>query len=184
VYVLRRVELGLRRIVRALPDDNGPLTEAGDFTDKFVKVQDVISKYLKVRRISVSESVKEAFGPLKFTSLFRCLRGQRSSRNLTVRMDMFIFDHGVLSQNRGHIVAKSFRPKTFVGTVKAGDHVAVPVEHLTASTSEEAWRVTIRGPGRSPSAVKKWRQSLIPLESFTYNVKWDPKLVIGMHAFY
>jgi hypothetical protein len=32
--------------------------------------------------------------------------------------------------------------------------------------------------------VKKRRQSLILLQSFKYNVKWDTKLVVGTPAFY
>jgi beta-galactosidase len=195
-------------------DYDAPLTEAGDITDKYTRVKEVIAKYLKVPSIAVKDSVKKAYGPIKFTQSVAlsaapeviekvvesddaktmedldCPYGYvlyETNTSVGGSLTAYIFDHGVLSVDHGNTVAHSFRPKALTATVKSGDHLAILVEHLgrishggsVAKDRKGLRQVTIGG-----AAVKKWRQSLIPLESFKYNVKWDTKLVVGTPAFY
>jgi hypothetical protein len=52
-------------------DYDAPLTEAGDLTDKFVKIRDVIAKYQSIPAISVRNSTKRSYGPVLFTQSVR-----------------------------------------------------------------------------------------------------------------
>jgi beta-galactosidase len=195
-------------------DYDAPLTEAGDLTDKYTRVKEVIGKYLKVESISVKDSAKKAYGAVKFTQSVG-LSGAPEVIEKVVESDEAktmedldcpygyvlyetnatnggslvgqIFDHGVLSVNNGNAIGRAFRPKALTATVKTGDHLAILVEQLgrfNFGKSMLADRKGLRQLTIGGAAVKKWRQSLIPLETFKYGVKWEAKLVVGFPAFY
>jgi beta-galactosidase len=177
-------------------------------------VKTVIGKYLKVESISVKDSGKKAYGTVKFTQSVSLAAAREVitkivesddpktleeldcpygyvlyETNATVggSLSAYIFDHGVLSINQANPSAKAFRPQVLTSTVKVGDHLAILVEQLgrfNFGGSMMKDRKGLRQITISGTPVKKWRQSLIPLESFKYDVKWDTKLVIGAPAFY
>jgi beta-galactosidase len=196
-------------------DYDAPLTEAGDMTDKYERVKAVIEKYLPIPKIAVANSVKKSYGPVKFT---QCVALSAAPEVVTkvVQADepktmeeldcpygyvlyetdataggalaAYVFDHAVLSLNKGSTTAKAFRPKELTATVKSGDHIAILAEPLgrinhggSAAIGDKKGlrQITIGG-----SAAKKWKHSLIPLESFNYDVAWDTKFVYGTPAFY
>jgi beta-galactosidase len=196
-------------------DYDAPLTEAGDMTDKYDRVKTVIAKYLDIQKITVQNSVKKSYGPVRFTQSVALSAAPEVVEKVVESDDpksmedldcpygyvlyetdltaggalaAYVFDHAVLSLNKGNPSAKSFRPKQLTATVKAGDHVGILVEHLgrinhggsAAIKDKKGLRqITVGG-----TAVKKWKQSLIPLNDFKYDVKWDTKLVVGAPAFY
>jgi hypothetical protein len=195
-------------------DYDAPLTEAGDFTNKFVKVRDVIAKYFPIRSIAVTDSPKLGLGPIAFTESVALTNAPEvvakvveSADPLTLEeldvpygyavyqtnastggaLSGWVFDHGVLSLNGGSPVAKSFRPAALSATVKAGDHISILVTGLgrfNASPSMLKDRKGLRHLTIGGVAAKKWKTSVIPLTNWEYNVKWEKKLIVGVPAFY
>jgi beta-galactosidase len=177
-------------------------------------VKEVIGKYLRIESIPVKNSTKKNYGTVKFTESIAlsgapevitkvvesddpktleeldCPYGYviyETNTTIGGTLSGYVFDHGVLSINYGNSIAKAFRPKALTATVKIGDHLSILVEHLGRFNGGKSMiddkkglrQITIGG-----MAVKKWKQSLIPLESFKYVVKWDTKLIVGVPAFY
>jgi beta-galactosidase len=195
-------------------DYDAPLTEAGDFTDKFVRVRDVIAKYLPVRAIPVKESPKLGLGPVTFRQSVSLAAAPEvvsrvvetddpltleelgvpygfalyeTTANVGGFLSAWVYDHGVLSINGAPPSAKSFRPSALNGTVRAGDRISILTTSLgryNASPHMFKDRKGLREIKIAGSLAKKWRTSTIPLDSFNYNVKWDTKLVVGVPAFY
>ncbi len=50
-------------------DYDAPISEAGDLTQKYFQVQEVISKYLPLPKIAVANTTKAAYGPVEMRPL-------------------------------------------------------------------------------------------------------------------
>jgi beta-galactosidase len=195
-------------------DYDAPLTEAGDVTDKYTKVRTVIAKYLTVPTISVKDFAKKSYGQVHFTQSvplaaapeviekavdsddpktfedLDCPFGfvlYETNATIAGALTAHVFDHAVLSVNGAATSAKAFRPKALTATVKVGDRLAILVEQLgrfnfgksMLADKKGLRQITIGG-----TAVKKWRQRLIPLDTFKYDLKWETKLSVGAPTFY
>jgi hypothetical protein len=194
-------------------DYDAPLTEAGDLTDKFTRVRDVISKYFPLRTIAVTESLKIAIGPIQFQQsialalapevITRVVQTQdpptleeldvpygfavyEADVSTTGPLIGWVYDHGALFVN-GVPTARAFRPKSINASVRTGDKIAILATGLgrfNASPVMFKDRKGLREVTIGGIVVKKWRVSVIDLSSFVYNVKWDTKLIVGVPAFY
>jgi beta-galactosidase len=99
----------------------------------------------------------------------------------------WVHDHGVLWVNERPPIAKAFRPNALNATVASGDKLSILVSGLgrfNAGPNMTKDRKGLRKITIGGSAAKKWRISTIPLSSFEYQLKWEPKPIVGVPAFY